>query len=104
MKYLKYDFTNNPYGTWIYFSDSGDVNEEGDEIWIEDVAYGIGETGIVLYHKPTNVLSNYAAVTIVDMDKKTLLTIKYPLCKDKLCNLWRKVNQCSIWFCRICKL
>ncbi len=72
---VEYDTESTQYkykngnGTWIYFSNSGEVTEDGDEIWTEDTTYGIGETGATLYRKPTAALSNYVAVNVIHMDK-----------------------------------
>ena len=44
----RYEYKNEN-GTWLYFEDSGELNEDGEEIWTEDTAYGIRETGSEMY-------------------------------------------------------
>lgn len=89
------DFTNNPYGagwatsygqllyynedneqyaykdangTWIYFVDSGYTDDNGNEIWIEDASYGIGEVGVTLIRPSTSAYSNYVTIDLINGD------------------------------------
>lgn len=89
------DFTNNPYGagwatsysqllyynedneqyaykdangTWIYFVDSGDTDDNGNEIWIEDASYGVGEVGVTLIRPSTSAYSNYVTIDLINGD------------------------------------
>ena len=54
----------NENGTYLYFENSGEVTEDGLQIWTEQTTYGIGDTGAVLY-RPSDVTdTNYAQVYI----------------------------------------
>ncbi|MBQ8627050.1 MAG: hypothetical protein IJ419_12890, partial [Agathobacter sp.] len=59
----------NENGTYIYFSNSGEVTEDGYEIWTEVTTYGIGETGIELYRLAGAGLTNCTAVKLINIDK-----------------------------------
>ena len=54
----------NENGTWIYFKDSGTVNEDGEEIWKEDTVYGIGATGAELYLEAEAETDDYTAARL----------------------------------------
>lgn len=50
-------------GTWIYFTKAAEAN--GEEIWCEDVQYGVGEVGIEMYREKGNSPTNYSVIRIV---------------------------------------
>lgn len=67
---IAYDATTERYsykdenGTWIYFSDPVDTTDD-EEIWYEDVQYGVGEVGIEMYRTKNANLTDYSAIRIV---------------------------------------
>lgn len=52
-------------GTWVYFVDSGEMDESGAEIWTEDVEYGVGAIGAELYRTATATETDYTAIELV---------------------------------------
>lgn len=58
----------NESGTWVYFVNSGSVDESGNEIWIEDSVYGVGEIGIELRLPAEAEVTDYPSVDLIDDD------------------------------------
>ena len=52
-------------GTWISFKNSGEINEAGASIWVEDNEYGVGETGRELYIPASAANTDYTSVDMV---------------------------------------
>lgn len=58
----------NANGTWLYLVYSGICTEDGDEIWVEDTQYGVGDTGFVLYRPGINEFYDYTLLELVSGD------------------------------------
>ena len=58
----------NEFGTWLYFIDSGELTEDGNELWVEDTEYGVGEAGFVIYRPGTAERADYTSVDLVSGD------------------------------------
>ena len=73
-QFVMYDTVNHQYeyvnenGTKTYFSDTGEITDDGYEIWEEVSVYGIGTTGVKLYRAKNASYTAYPAVTIIRAD------------------------------------
>lgn len=52
-------------GTWVYFVDSGELDESGAEIWTEDVEYGVGAVGAELHRTSSTTETDYTGIDLV---------------------------------------
>lgn len=78
-------------GTWVYFVDSGELDESGAEIWSEDVEYGVGAIGAELLRTANADETDYTVIDLVIGD------VHYSFDSiGRLINMSSSVNQTAI--------
>ena len=106
---IKYDSKTSKYcyknenGTWIYFVNSGEITEDGYEIWKEDTAYEIGKIGTELYRLSSADVSDYTNLEVVNLDKTYTFNENGRLYKvsngiDEVCIIYTSNNPDAIQY------
>ncbi len=81
----------NENGTWIYFVNSGTVDEDGMEVWEEDTLYGIGSVGMELLVPASASNTSYAQVDLSYGDTHYAFDVH-----GRLVNITEGVNAITI--------